>query len=240
MQRPKSFGMVLYPEFELLDVGGTLEALNMLARVIPNDTITLSILAKTMDPVTPGPIFPDTISAAFAGHQIWLPTHTFDNAPPLDVLLVPGGLGTYNPPAGYPPLPSGGVTNNSDIVDFIRDRYPSLQYLISICTGAALVAQSGVLDGHNATTNKAQFNETASFGPKVNWIAQARWVVSGNIWTTSGVSAGTDGVLAWIEALYGNETVTDVVNQMEWNRVTDPLDDPFATVWNDVDIPPVE
>ena len=157
-KKPKSYGVALYPEFELLDIGGTLEALNFLARVRSNETITLSVLAKTLDPVTPGPISPDKTGAKFAGHQRWLPTHTFENAPDLDVLLVPGGLGTYNPPAGYPPLPSGSEVNNSELVEFIKDRYPKLQYLITVCTGAALAAQAGVLDGRNATTNKAAFN----------------------------------------------------------------------------------
>jgi transcriptional regulator GlxA family with amidase domain len=128
--------------------------------------------------------------------------------------------------------------DNSKLINFIRNRYPKLQYLITVCTGAALAAQAGVLDGHNATTNKMRFNSTVEFGPKTYWVAQARWVQSGNIWSSSGVSAGTDAVIAWIEALYGNDTVTAVINEMEYNRVTDPHDDPFAALYGDVDVPP--
>ena len=104
-----------------------------------------------------------------------LPTHTFATAPELDVLLVPGGAGVRAPDV-------------KNITDFIADRYPSLEYLITVCTGAGLAAKSGVLDGRRATTNKSAWSTVTAWGPNVNWIRQARWVVDGNIWTASGVS----------------------------------------------------
>ncbi len=114
-----------------------------------------------------------------------VPTHTFQTAPPLDVLIVPGGIGTRGPPP----------TVNS-MIAFVKERYPTLQYLITVCTGAGIAARAGVLDGKHATTNKRAWKETTALGPKVKWIPQARWVTDGNIWTTSGVAAGTDGFLA--------------------------------------------
>ncbi len=99
-----------------------------------------------------------------------LPTHTFETAPPLDVLFVPGGLGTRAP---SPLL-------NSTIA-FIKERYPTLQYFITVCTGSGVAARAGVLDGVHATTNKAAWAETTALGPKVRWVAEARWVEDGNI-----------------------------------------------------------
>ncbi|KAF7373021.1 Class I glutamine amidotransferase-like protein [Mycena sanguinolenta] len=116
-------------------------------------------------------------------------------------------------------------------ITFIRNIFPSLKYLITVCTGAGLAARAGVLDGRNATTNKAEWAKTIALGPKTNWIPHARWVVDGNVWTTSGVSPGTDGVLAFIEEQYGADAATRVANTMEWVRITNSSGDPFAGLY---------
>jgi transcriptional regulator GlxA family with amidase domain len=116
-------------------------------------------------------------------------------------------------------------------IDFVRTTYPNLQYLITICTGAGIAARAGVLDGRKATTNKAAWNATVALGPNVNWVKEARWVVDGNIWTTSGISAGIDGTLAFIHKVYGKEEGTRISNLMEYTRETNSRDDPFAEVW---------
>lgn len=73
-----------------------------------------------------------------------MPTHTFETAPrDLEVLFVPGGKGV-----------EAGEEVINPILDFISERNPELSYLLSVCTGAALLARAGVLDGRNATTNK--------------------------------------------------------------------------------------
>lgn len=99
-----------------------------------------------------------------------VPTHTFDNAPELDVLIVPGGLGTRALSPQLDPL-----------IAFIKERFPTLKYFITVCTGAGLAARAGVLDGKFATTNKKAWAETTALGPKVRWVAQARWVQDGNV-----------------------------------------------------------
>ena len=136
---PKSFGLLLFPQFEVLDVAGPIEALNCLARFPSFDAMKMSVIAPTTDPVNPGPIAPDNLGRDFVGVQHYLPTYTFANAPPLDVLIVPGGLGVK--------------ADVRDAVSFIRNTYygrdghPPLKYLISVCNGAALLARAGVLDG---------------------------------------------------------------------------------------------
>jgi len=95
-------------------------------------------------------------SSSFA--EFILPTHTFDTAPAdIEVLIVPGGLGNRQPAA----IPT---------VDFIRKVYPSLRYLITVCTGSGLAARAGVLDGKKATTNKWAFGETSKLGPKTQYV----------------------------------------------------------------------
>jgi len=109
----------------------------------------------------------------FAG-QLYIPTHTMDDVPELDVLIVPGGGGTRR------------LADDRRWDQFVTRMYPNLKYLLSICTGASIVARSGVLDGRRATTNKAAYRWVTSQGPRVNWVPGARWVADGNIWTSSG------------------------------------------------------
>jgi transcriptional regulator GlxA family with amidase domain len=82
-------------------------------------------------------------------------------------------------------------------------------------------------------------------GPKTHWVANARWVESdgGKLWTASGVSAGTDACLAMIEHIYGKDakgvSYADLISDgMEWNRVKDSSDDPFAVKNNVKDVLP--
>ena len=63
---------------------------------------------------------------------------------------------------------------------------------MSVCTGSALLARAGVLDGLKATTNKRAFDWVRSQGPRVTWMPRARWVQDGSVFTSSGVSAGMD------------------------------------------------
>lgn len=62
----------------------------------------------------------------------------------------------------------------------------------------------------------------------MNWIKEARWVEAGNIWTSSGISAGTDMMYAFVERQYGSDAAEDVRRASEYVRNTDPKDDPFA------------
>jgi putative intracellular protease/amidase len=109
-------------------------------------------------------------------------THNFKNAPALDILFVPGGLGVV-------PLEQ---TNNTSVEDFIRLRFDSLEYLVGVSFGAVSLARAGVLNGKRATTNKSAWKWITQRGPNVTWVPQARWVEDGKIWTTSGMASGTE------------------------------------------------
>lgn len=215
---------------------GPLEALNTLSRNTSKNDFTLNI-------ITPGGLPSSTAPADGPGSQVnqqLVATHGYSydpnnkhadllkNIPPADVLIVPGGIG---PPAWEHP----------GTVEFLRQYYNkylkghSDRYLFTVCTGSNLAAQAGCLDGTYATTNKVAFNWIMGFPTSQNtyWVAKSRWVDSGNIWTTSGVSAGTDGMLAWMKKIYGQDPdgvyfSKKVADGMEWIAAEDHLNDPFA------------
>ncbi|KAK0208048.1 class I glutamine amidotransferase-like protein [Desarmillaria ectypa] len=213
---PINYGIVVFPAFQALDVFGPLDALKMLSFAY---SLNLSIIAETLDPVTTKPRSSQMNPMNSNFSESIVPTHTFDYPPEsLDVLIVPGGLGTHAP-------------NLNATINYIAATYPSLQYLTTVCTGATLAARAGILDGKNATTNKKSWEWATSQGPNVNWIFHARWVVDGNIYSTSGVSAGIDGTFAFMEAVYGAEATESVANSMEYVRETNSSRDPFAELY---------
>jgi transcriptional regulator GlxA family with amidase domain len=213
---PVNFAVVLYPGFQALDIFGPVDALNMLSLDYP---INLFILGPTLDPVTTEHDN-SHIRSSNISQQV-VPTHSYDNPPEdIDVLFVPGGFGSLNNQTFYM------------VSDFIRVIYPKVDYLIAACTGAAIVADAGVLEGKNATGNKASWEWVISHGTNVNWISHARWVADGNIWTTSGVSAGTDGMFAFIADKFGEDEAEYVAVEMEYKRETNSTNDPFADYYH--------
>lgn len=205
----------------------------MTLSLVSTDLSPISIDRTIVDGAPAGSLFASAASPLFT--QLVLPTHSFADAPEFDVIFVPGGYGTRDLERTAPHVAwlekrilGGGVNNSS--YHGIGSQPPSpLAYTMSICTGASLLARANVLRGRNATTNKAAFNWVRSVprAESVNWVPEARWVVDGNVWTSAGVSAGTDMTLAWVEALYGRNESERVRNVMEWNAVN-RTDDPFA------------
>ena len=228
---PKSFGIVLYPEFEVLDATGPLETLNCFAYRSGDKDIKLSVISRSMDPIAVG-------KGLVLGSQKYLPTHTFETAPQLDVLLIPGGAGCVD---FYPGMEDHNV---DDYIDYVRrayrgyNGYKPLKYIMSVCNGTILLIKAGILDGRKATSNKEFYSVIANLGPKTHWIGRARWVVDGNVWTTSGVSAGVDGFLALLATTYSEDAANTAAKTMEWTRTDSPDDDPFAEACGTEDILP--
>src|SRR5213083_674285 len=116
-------------------------------------------------------------------------------------------------------------------LDLLARRAAEAEIVTSVCTGAALLARAGLLDGRRATTNKAFFQWVADQGPRVTWVKVARWVDDGKFVTSSGVSAGIDMALHVIARTHGREVSENVARAMEYDWHTDADWDPFAKVW---------
>lgn len=88
-----------------------------------------------------------------------------------------------------------------------------------------------MLDGRRATTNKMAFRDMVALRAEVEWVPRARWVVDGNVWTSSGVSAGMDVTLAWIGEVFGKEKADGIADWIEYTRHEDASVDPFAELY---------
>lgn len=142
--------------------------------------------------------------------------HTFTDAPPWDILVVPGGFGTR------------ALVKDETFLKHLALASERSAITTTVCTGSALLARTGLLDGRPATSNKIAWDWVLEQGPRVRWQRRARWVDDGNVLTSSGVSAGTDMALALVARLHGRDMAVTAARNMEhiWND--DANNDPFA------------
>jgi transcriptional regulator GlxA family with amidase domain len=199
--KQRTVGVILFPGFELLDVFGPLEAFGMV-----RERFKLTTVAEKAGAV-PSAQGPSAVA-----------DHGFDDRPHLEVILVPGGIGTRE-----------GVKNQVLIASIAR-LTEKAEIATSVCTGAAMLARAGVLDGKRATTNKRAFAWVAEQGPAVKWVKSARWVEDGKFVTSSGVSAGIDMALAVIARLCGGDVADKAAVAMEYEWHRDADHDPFAKI----------
>ncbi|KAH6634699.1 class I glutamine amidotransferase-like protein [Chaetomium sp. MPI-SDFR-AT-0129] len=214
-----SLGVVVFDGYEPLDIWGPLELFSSMSGTKP---IQLSVISHRPGLVTTK-VPPSKLASKGATMATYIEaTHSFADAPPLDILLIPGGVGNR----------ALQENNDTSVQDFVAARYPSLQYLLSVCTGAAALAQAGVLEGRRATSSKAAWEWVVTHGVNVTWVPTARWVVDGNVWTSSGVSAGLDMVYAFLRHYYSDDIqgVEDMINLIEYAPHTDPHWDAFSIV----------
>ncbi|MNP34349.1 Isonitrile hydratase [compost metagenome] len=132
-----------------------------------------------------------------------------------EILFIPGGAGTRNGVEDY------------RLLKYIKDISPNSKYILTVCTGSALLGKSGLLDGREATSNKRAFNWVKEQSDKVLWIKEARWVKDGNIYTSSGVSAGIDMSLGFISDILGRDVALNICNRIEYIWNEDPKKDLF-------------
>ena len=140
----------------------------------------------------------------------------FEDAPAYDILLIPGGFGTRT------------AVGNAALLTELATASRSAAVTATVCTGSALLARTGLMDGRPATSNKIAWDWVLQQGPKVRWKRKARWVDDGSLITSSGVSAGIDMTLTLIARLHGREMALSAARNMEYLWHESPDDDPFA------------
>lgn len=143
-------------------------------------------------------------------------TEKIENGSKGDILVIPGGKGTRT------------LVNDTLFLQKLKDTAELSCYCLSVCTGSALLAKTGLLNNRKATSNKKAFDWVRSVNPKVNWIKNARWVVDGKYYTSSGVSAGIDMTLGYIKDRFGEQKAKDIANHIEYIWNADCRKDLFA------------
>ena len=181
-----SIGIFLFPGVEELDWAGPWEVLRTWQQWWPDDGATVFTVAQH-----------DGEVECAKGLRV-LPDHTWASAPPISVLVYPGGQGTR------------AQLGDEVIRAWVRETASRAALMTSVCTGALVYADSGLLDGRPATTHWASLDQLAELGRDIEVRPDDRFVDDGEVVTAAGVSAGIDMALHLVARLAGDDRAREV------------------------------
>lgn len=188
-------GILVFDEVEVLDLGGPFEVFSVASRMAGRRGAAAPfqpiMIAKSMAPV-----------AARGGFRV-LPHATLTDHPPLDVLLVPGGV-------------TAEVEQDAEVLAWVRHQATRTRLTASVCTGAFVLAGAGLLDGRPVTTHWEDQADLAARFPQLRVLSDRAWVDDGDIITSGGISAGIEMSLHLVERLHSRELAMETARQMDY------------------------
>jgi transcriptional regulator GlxA family with amidase domain len=205
---PQTVGIVLFPDVEILDFFGPFHVFSRAARPPhaaggPERWLFNVIgIAESSDLITSraGP------SLGGDGRGLLVQPHcTLDDHPPLDIVVVPGGPGTWR------------VLERQVVLNWIAAQHRAGVLTASVCTGAFLLGAAGLLDGKRATTHWLVTEKLRQQRPETEVLTQTRVVDEGQIVTSAGVSAGIDMALHVVARLHGEDIARRTARFMEYD-----------------------
>ncbi len=191
---PFNTAILIFDDVEVLDFAGPFEVFSVTNEL--NDFALLNVytVAEEKAPVT-----------ARNGLSI-NPHYSFNDAPPPQILIIPGGQGTR-------PL-----LQNAGLLSWIERSAKSADRVLSVCTGALLLAKIGLLDDLKVTTHAGAFDLLAQIAPTAEIDRSARFIDNGRTVTSAGISAGIDMSLHVVGQLFGSEMADKTASYMEYRR----------------------
>lgn len=132
------------------------------------------------------------------------PTYSFENCPPPDILLIPGGIGTRR------------EMNNSGMLQWLGRHAGGAELILSVCSGALVLAKAGLLNGLSATTHHGALDELRAIDPDIAVDSEKRFIDNGRVIVSAGISAGIDMSLHVVARLLGQEQALETARYMEY------------------------
>ena len=140
------------------------------------------------------------------------PSRSIDDSGPCDVLIVPGGPGARS------------EMHNGALLEWIRRQAESAEAVLSICTGALVLARAGLLADLHATTHHLAYDELTQASPSTKVLRGQRMVDNGHIIASAGISAGIDASLHLVSRLLGHAVAAETAEYMEYDWRFAPRD----------------
>ncbi len=193
MTTPRHLAILIFDEVEVLDFCGPFEV--------------FSVTAQTMEP-TPFAVYTvaEKAGPVLARNQLSVnPRYTIADCPQPDILLVPGGFGTRK------------EMHNEVLLEWITGCAQQAELMLSVCTGALLLAKAGLLEGLTATTHHGAIDLLKRTAPNTTVVDDQRFVDNGRVILAAGVSAGIDMSFHVVEKLLGSEAALRTAKQMEYH-----------------------
>jgi transcriptional regulator GlxA family with amidase domain len=189
----RNVAILLFNEVEVLDFAGPFEVFAVTDELAEYKLFNVYTIADT----------PGTVRTR--NGLLVIPEHTFESAPAPDVIIVPGGVGTR------------ALLKKPSVLDWLRRRSRSTQVTASVCTGALVLAQAGLLDGLDATTHYENLDDLARLAPTARVSGDRRFHDHGSVATAAGISAGIDLSLHLVARLTNEETARKTARYMEYH-----------------------
>ncbi len=192
--KSRRIGILIYPEVEVLDVAGPFEVFNLAGKNQSPKPFQVSTVAETH------------LNTARGGLN-FKANHLISENPSLDILLVPGGPGARK------------EIFNEPLLEYIQDQAKQVEHLLSVCTGAMLLAQAGVVSQMPLTTHHLAVEELRALAPQNTIDTTRRIIDNGKVILSAGISAGIDMSFYVVKKLWGEAMAKDTANEMEytWN-----------------------
>lgn len=192
-------GILMFDDVEVLDFAGPYEVLSR-ARTEPG------LQSRRSDDTAPFQVFTVARSrepVRATGGLVVTPDHSFASAPPIDLLIVPGGLGTRR------------LLDDAEVCSWIERTAASARLVASVCTGSLLLAKVGLLRGRRATTHWGALDLLRSIEPTAH-VEHGERFVDDSVLTSAGVSAGIDLALAIVGRVAGAEVARETAHYIEY------------------------
>ena len=197
----RTVGILIFDEVEVLDFCGPFEVFSVTRNL---ETPTSNEADK---PFIVWLVAERETLVRTRGGMMVQPHYTTANCPHLDMLLVPGGWGTRR------------EVGNRPLIEWIAERDRQTEVTASVCTGAFMLAEAGLLDGRRATTHWQSIERMAHAYPKVTVLPNLRYVDEGRIITSAGISAGIDMSLYLVQKWLGRAVAEQTARSMEYRPV---------------------
>lgn len=189
----RSVAILIYDGVEVLDFAGPFEVFAVTDELNDGKQFDVSLVAVK-----------DIVYTAVNGMRV-LPNRVTDDTPAPDVVVIPGGSGSKQ------------VMRDEAVLDWIRRASATSEILMSVCSGARLLAALGMLDGLEVTTHHQVVADLRRLAPSAQVITDRRFVDTGGIITTGGISAGIDGSFHVVARLLGEMTARRTAQYMEYD-----------------------
>lgn len=201
MSTPRNVAILLFNEVEVLDFAGPFEVFSITGKRDNTDPFNVYTVAET--------------SPVLARNQLSInPHYLLSDCPPPDILIVPGGGGYH---ADGTPYGTRKEIDNQLLLDWIGQCAGKTEKLLSVCTGALLLAKIGLLEEKVATTHQGAIGQLTEMLSKEQVYPEARIADNENIVLSGGISAGIDMSLYVVSQLLGLAAAQETAQYMEYD-----------------------
>lgn len=188
----RTVGILLFDEVEVLDFAGPFEVFSVAGRRDGLELFDVFTVAENAGAVS-----------ARNRLQV-IPTYSFADAPHIDVLVVPGGFGTRR------------EMNSAVVVDWVKQRIEEAEVVLSVCTGALILAKAGLLDGVRSTTHHGAVDLLREVAPQSLIHGDQRIIDNGKLVIAAGVSSGIDASFHLLARLHGADVARENAAYIEY------------------------